>query len=126
MRFVKLKKFAVAAGLLPASVMARARSASQKSELTGVCTYYASMRDGYMTASGETFDSNALTAAHRNLPLGARLKVTNLANGKSVVVRVNDRGPFIRGRSLSVTRRAAEELGFVLEGHAKVKMEPVD
>ena len=84
------------------------------------------MHNGHITAGGETFDSNALTAAHRTLPLGTKLKVTNLANGKSVVVKVNDRGPFAKGKSLSVTRRAAEELGFVKEGVAKVKMEQVD
>ena len=91
----------------------------------GVCSYYARMHNGHVTAGGEKFDSNAMTAAHRSLPMGTKLKVTNLANGKSVVVTVNDRGPFVKGRSLSVTRRAAEELGFRKQGVAKVKFEQV-
>ena len=91
-----------------------------------MCSYYAKMHNGHITAGGEKFDGNALTAAHRKLPMGTKLKVTNLANGKSVVVKVNDRGPFVKERSLSVTRRAAEELDFVKQGVAKVKMEQVE
>jgi rare lipoprotein A len=83
------------------------------------------MHDGHITAGGEKFDRNAMTAAHRQLPMGTKLKVTNLANGKSVIVTVNDRGPFVKGRSLSVTRRAAEELGFRKQGVTKVKFERV-
>jgi rare lipoprotein A len=84
------------------------------------------MHNGHITAGGEKFDSEALTAAHRKYALGTKLKVTNLANSKSVIVRVNDRGPFTKGRDLSVTRRAARELGFLKEGIAKVRMEPVE
>lgn len=94
-------------------------------ETTGVCTYYARSHDGHTTASGEKFDSNAMTAAHRKYPMGTKLKVTNLANGKSVVVRVNDRGPFVKGRDISVTRRAAQELEFIKQGNAKVRIEQV-
>jgi rare lipoprotein A len=92
---------------------------------TGACTYYARMHNGHITAGGEKFDSNALTAAHRKYPMGTKLKVTNLANDKSVIVTVNDRGPFVKGRDLSVTRRAAQELGFVKQGVTKVRYEPV-
>lgn len=92
---------------------------------TGVCSYYARAHNGHITAGGEKFDSEALTAAHRTFPIGTKLKVTNLANEKSVVVRVNDRGPFVKGRDLSFTRRAARELGFVKQGIAKVRIEPV-
>ncbi len=95
-------------------------------EVIGVCTYYATTNDGHVTASGEKFDSKALTAAHRKYPIGTKLKLTNLANQKSVVVRVNDRGPFAKGRDISVTRRAAEELGFIKEGKAKVRIEQVE
>ena len=108
-----------------AAALAQTPSSTQASETTGVCSYYARMHDGHVTAGGEKFDSNAMTAAHRRLPMGTKLKVTNLANGKSVVVTVNDRGPFVKGRSLSVTRRAAEELGFRKQGVAKVKFEQV-
>jgi len=83
------------------------------------------MHDGHITAGGEKFDSNAMTAAHRQLPMGTKLKVTNLANDKTVVGTVNDRGPFVKGRALSVTHRAAEELDFRKQGVAKVKFEQV-
>lgn len=72
------------------------------------------------TASGERMNPAALTAAHRSLPFGTRVKVTNQRNGKSVVVRINDRGPFIRGRVIDLSKAAAGQLGFVGSGHAKI------
>ncbi|MBK8456142.1 MAG: septal ring lytic transglycosylase RlpA family protein [Phyllobacteriaceae bacterium] len=72
------------------------------------------------TASGERMKPDGLTAAHRTLPLGTRLKVTNKRNGKSVIVRVNDRGPFIKGRVLDLSRGAARQLGFFKAGHTSV------
>lgn len=72
------------------------------------------------TASGERMNPAALTAAHRTLPFGTRLKVTNQRNGKSVVVRINDRGPFIKGRVLDLSRAAARQIGMVGSGHAPV------
>lgn len=72
------------------------------------------------TASGERMKPDGLTAAHRTLPLGTRLKVTNKRNGKSVIVRVNDRGPFIKGRVLDLSRGAARQLGFIKAGHTSV------
>lgn len=102
-----------------------AQTNSQATEITGVCSYYARMHNGHITAGGEKFDSNAMTAAHRKFPMGTKLKVTNIANDKSVVVTVNDRGPFVKGRALSVTRRAAQELGFIKQGIAKVRIEQV-
>lgn len=74
------------------------------------------------TASGERMNPAALTAAHRSLPFGTKLKVTNQRNGKSVVVRINDRGPFIRGRVLDLSKGAAQRLGFVSSGHTPVCM----
>jgi rare lipoprotein A len=88
----------------------------------GLASYYS---EGTETASGERFDPRELTAAHPNLPFGTRLRVTNLATGQSVVVRVNDRGPFIPGRSVDVSYSAAQQLGFLENGTAKVKMEVV-
>lgn len=102
-----------------------AQTNSQATEITGVCSYYARMHNGHITAGGEKFDSNAMTAAHRKFPMGTKLKVTNIANDKSVVVTVNDRGPFVKGRAISVTRRAAQELGFIKQGIAKVRIEQV-
>ena len=78
-----------------------------------------------MTANGETFNPNELTAAHRTLPFGTRLRVTNVANGRSVVVRVNDRGPFVAGRVVDVSLSAAEKLGMTDPGTAKVKLDIV-
>ncbi len=72
------------------------------------------------TASGERMDPAAMTAAHRSLPFGTRLNVTNKRNGHSVTVRVNDRGPFVRGRILDLSKGAAEKLGFVGAGHTQV------
>ncbi|MBZ9675202.1 septal ring lytic transglycosylase RlpA family protein [Mesorhizobium sp. ES1-1] len=74
------------------------------------------------TASGERMNPSALTAAHRTLPFGTRLRVTNQGNGRSVVVRINDRGPFIRGRVLDLSKGAANQLGFIGSGHTAVCM----
>jgi len=78
------------------------------------------------TASGEKFDKRELTAAHRTLPFGTRLRVTDVSTGKSVTVRVNDRGPFVHGRVLDVSASAAETLGITAKGVAKVKVDVVE
>lgn len=78
-----------------------------------------------MTASGERANPNVMAAAHRTLPFGTRVRVTNFRNGRSVVVRINDRGPFIKGRIIDVTRIAAERLGFKGAGWAPVGLSPV-
>ena len=78
------------------------------------------------TASGEKFDKNELTAAHRTLPFGTRLRVTDVDTGRSVTVRVNDRGPFVRGRVVDVSASAAETLGIKGKGVAKVKVDVVE
>jgi len=88
----------------------------------GSASYYAAKFDGRRTASGERFDNDDMTAAHRTLPFGSLVRVTNPANGRSVIVRVNDRGPFTRGRLIDVSRAAAEELGMVARGHANVEL----
>lgn len=77
------------------------------------------------TASGERMNPSALTAAHRTLPFGTRVKVTNRKNGKSVVVRINDRGPFIKGRVLDLSKGAANRLGFIKSGHTFICMAQV-
>jgi rare lipoprotein A len=88
----------------------------------GVASFYT---EGTVTANGEKFDTHELTAAHRTLPFGTRLRVTNVATGQSVTVRVNDRGPFIPGREVDVSYSAAETLGMVGGGLAKVKLDVV-
>ena len=88
----------------------------------GLASYY---EEGTQTASGENFDPQALTAAHPNLPFGTNLRVTNVTTGKSVIVRVNDRGPFVPGRIVDVSHSAAAALGMIEQGTAKVKVDVV-
>jgi rare lipoprotein A len=90
---------------------------------TGMASFYGSELHGRKTASGERFNKNAMTAAHRTAPFGSRLKVTNLANGRSVYVRVNDRGPFVRGRIVDVSLGAARQIGFHGRGVTRVRVE---
>ncbi len=85
--------------------------------------YCVKCNGGTHTASGETLRDNALTAAHKALPMGTRVRVTNQNNGKSVIVRINDRGPYIKGRIIDVTKGVARMLDFVEEGVAPVKLE---
>ena len=92
---------------------------------TGVASYYGPGFHGRRTANGETFNQNAMTAAHRTLPFGTKLKVTNLANGQSTIVRVNDRGPYAGGRVLDLSVAAAKQIGSTHSGVAKVKIEVV-
>jgi rare lipoprotein A len=81
---------------------------------------------GSRTASGEPMNANALAAAHRTLPFGTEVRVENLANHRSVVVRINDRGPFVGGRVIDVTRGAAVQLGMIQSGTARVKVSVID
>jgi rare lipoprotein A len=95
---------------------------------TGVASFYGGEARGVdfhgrTTANGETYDMHALTAAHPTLPLPTLVSVTNLENGRSIVVRVNDRGPFVDGRIIDLSRRAAQELGFERQGTASVRVE---
>jgi rare lipoprotein A len=89
-------------------------------------SYQSSRTAGLPTASGEPYDPNDLTAASRNLPIGSTVKVTNPDTGRSVKVRINDRGPFVHGRSLDLSKRAAEKIGIVHKGVARVKVTRVD
>ena len=93
---------------------------------TGVASFYGRRFHGRLTANGERFDMNAMTAAHKTLPFGTRVRVTNRRNGKSVTVRINDRGPFIRGRTIDLSRRAAREIGMIASGHARVELAIVE
>jgi rare lipoprotein A (peptidoglycan hydrolase) len=93
---------------------------------TGEATWYGKQFHGQRTASGETFNTYDLTAAHRTLPFGTMVKVTNLENGKSVIVRINDRGPFVRGRIIDLSYAAAREIGLHKSGAARVRLEALD
>jgi len=88
----------------------------------GEASWYGPGFNGKKTANGEIFDMYKLTAAHKKLPFGTRVKVTNLQNGKSVVVRINDRGPFVKGRIIDLSKKAAQQIGLIKPGHAPVKI----
>ena len=90
---------------------------------TGMASYYGSEFHGRPTSSGEIFDMNGMTAAHQTLPLGTVIRVTHLGNHKSVVVKVNDRGPFVGDRILDLSYGAARQLGMVQEGVARVRID---
>ena len=106
----------------PAEATARAAS-GEKGGSYGLASFYS--YDPH-TASGEKFNAQELTAAHRTLPFGTRLRVTDVATGRSVTVRVNDRGPFVRGRVVDVSHSAAQTLGITGKGVAKVKLDVVE
>jgi rare lipoprotein A len=89
----------------------------------GKASYYGDRHHGRKTASGERFDQHALTAAHRSLPFGSQVRVTNLGNGKSVVVRINDRGPYAKGRIIDLSKKAAERLDMLRAGVVPVRVE---
>ncbi len=92
----------------------------------GKASFYADKFEGSPTASGEKYRASRLTAAHKTLPFGTKVRVTNLANNESVVVTINDRGPFVEGRIIDVSKSAAERLSFFNQGTTEVKMEIVD
>lgn len=89
---------------------------------SGEASYYGNELAGNRTASGERFNPGALTAAHRTLPLGSKIRVTNIANGKSVIVRINDRGPFVKKRLIDVSYAAAQRISMLRSGHARVSL----
>ncbi|CAN5276659.1 septal ring lytic transglycosylase RlpA family protein [soil metagenome] len=103
--------------------MASLNSTEAAASQCGKASWYSM---GTKTASGERMNSGALAGAHRTLPFGTKVRVENLKNGKTVVVRINDRGPFVRGRVIDVTRAAAVELGMISSGVASVRVTAVD
>lgn len=115
----KRAKPAIVAASVAAGMMIFA-STGNASAQCGRASWYALTSK---TASGERMNPSAMTAAHRSLPFGTKLRVTNQKNGKSVVVRINDRGPFVEGRVLDLSKAAAQQIGFVRSGHAAVCME---
>jgi rare lipoprotein A len=102
--------------------------AASSGPVKGICVYYNDKFQGHVVASGEKYDKEALTAAHRTLPFGTMVKVTNLGNNKSVVVRVNDRGPFggSKAKIIEITSRAAKEIDMIKEGKVQVQIEVVE
>jgi rare lipoprotein A len=129
-RFILLFAVAVAVGCssAPRREPTERTPASQRDVvrvLRGKAVFYGDKWHGRRTASGERFSQRKLTAAHRSLPFGTRVRVTNLSNGRSVVVRINDRGPFGRDRSriIDLSKAAARKLDFIGDGVARVKVE---
>lgn len=123
-----LVALAISAGqvLAPATFLSSTLSVSPSlaaTVQTGTASWYGPGLQGNPTANGETFNMHELTAAHRSLPFGTRVKVTNNHNGKSVIVRINDRGPFVGGRIIDLSRAAAEEISMIGRGTATVTLE---
>ncbi len=104
---------------------ANSRETSKKKVIRGQASWYGPGFHGKKTASGEIFDQGRLTAAHKTLPLGTKAKVTNLENGNSVEVEINDRGPYVGDRVIDLSRAAANALGFVESGLTLVRIEPL-
>jgi len=95
-------------------------------KLTGIVSWYADKFHGQKTSSGELYNKNTYTAAHKSLPFGTKVKVTNVKNGKSVVVKINDRGPHSKSRILDLSKAAFTEIGSIDSGILRVEMEVVD
>ncbi len=104
----------------------RKGTAERPVQESGIASYYANSLHGRRTANGERYDPKALTAAHRTLPFGSRVRVTNLDNGRSVVVRINDRGPHVEKRVIDLSYAAAQELRFIDHGTTRVSLEVVE
>jgi rare lipoprotein A len=117
---LEVPDLAVDAGAPPASTQDRFYRE------TGIAGWYGKELHGKKTASGEVFDMHAISAAHRTLPLGTMIRVTNLENFKSVKLRITDRGPFVRTRIMDLSQGAAKELGFIAQGSARVKIETIE
>lgn len=109
--------------LLVAMTAAAESAAEHTDELTGYASWYGGKFQGRLTAGGEVFDTNELTAAHKTLAFGTLVRVTHLGNERSVVVRINDRGPFVEGRIIDLSRAAAEAIDMTAQGVARVRLE---
>jgi rare lipoprotein A len=111
--------------LIPVIFLLAAAALSADPELDGVASWYGGKFHGRLTSSGEVFDTNDMTAAHRTLPFGTLVKVTNLENGMSATVKINDRGPFVDGRIIDLSRAAADQLNMLGTGIARVSLDIV-
>ena len=132
----KLVMGCAVAGLIALSAKTEARSSASVQPLcasavpeekpeTGEASWYGEEFQGNETANGETYDLNGLTAAHPTLPFGTTVRVTNLKNSKNILLRINDRGPYIGRRLIDVSKAAAKRLGFIYSGTTQVRVEVV-
>ncbi len=111
--------------LFVAFIVIGLRQGFSQSEETGLASFYNDKFEGRLTSSGAVYRKNKMTAAHRTLSFNTRIRVTNLANGRSVIVTVNDRGPYVKGRIVDLSKSAAVKLDFIDQGITKVKLEVV-
>ena len=118
-----MKKILLTLLLVPFVAGCQSTANSSNLNTLTVASWYS---QGTRTASGQRFDPNGPTVAHRTLPFGTKLKLTNPENGKSKIVTVNDRGPFVKGLGLDVSRGVAQELGFIRKGKTKLNMQVLD
>jgi rare lipoprotein A len=116
-----VKRFLIAQGIVIVAFVALCAGALSE---TGIASYYGP-ESGKITANGERFRPDGISCAHRTLPFGTKLRVTDIATGRSLICRVNDRGPYIRGRIIDLSRGAARRLGIIQRGVARVKVEAV-
>ncbi len=123
MVFITRHKAIVSMGIALSIAVTCAQSTFAATLASGMASYYGNEFAGRRTASGEAYVPSAFTAAHRTAPFGSRIRVTNLANGNEAIVRVNDRGPWARGRIIDVSYAAATKLGLQKSGTAKVQLE---
>jgi rare lipoprotein A len=107
------------------SASAAGKNSGQKA-VSGAASWYGGQFHGRTTANGERYNMNDLTAAHRSLPFGTKVRVTNVKNGKSVVVRINDRGPYVGKRVIDLSRGAAQKVSMIGSGVAPVRLEVVN
>ena len=118
------RPLAITAAVLGCALGATSVAAEDAKPLQkGAASWYGPGFHGKRTANGEVYDENGLTAAHKTLPMPAMVRVTNLENGRSIQVRINDRGPFEAGRVIDMTRRGAQLLGFIQQGTARVRVD---
>ena len=121
--FLAVLAISACAGAEQPATATRPSAVAAVSSTEGYASWYGPGFAGRKTANGEIFDPSKLTCAHRKLAFGTRVRVTNLDNGKQVVVRVNDRGPYARGRIIDLSHEAAKRIGMVEKGHVKVRVE---
>ncbi|ODC02885.1 hypothetical protein BFW38_04275 [Terasakiispira papahanaumokuakeensis] len=122
--FLMMAAFSIGLSACSAGPISRADAPGFSQE--GEATFYADKFQGRLTASGERFNQQAMTAAHRRLPFGVKVRVTNLANHKSTIVRINDRGPFVSGRVIDLSKSAFRRIANIRAGVVNVKVEVVD
>lgn len=122
MKYLKILLVVFTLGLTFSCSNSKKTTNTTKVYQKGEASWYGPGFNGKLTANGEKFNMYKLTAAHKKLPFGTKVRVTNLNNGKSVVVRINDRGPFVKGRVIDLSKKAAQQIEMIKLGHVPVKI----